>query len=69
MAELKQTAQAKILMLPILMPKRAYQIGEHAYHHTAHFLMGQNDHNLGFAIYFDYVSSPPPPYSFKNHEW
>ena len=25
-------------MSPILIPKRAHQIGEHAYHHTSHFL-------------------------------
>ena len=38
-AELKQTAEAKILMSPILMRKRALQIVEHAYHHTAHFFL------------------------------
>ena len=59
MAELKKTAQAEILMSPILLPKRAHQIVEHAYHHTAHFFMSQNDHHLGYAINFDYVSSPP----------
>ena len=59
MAELKQTALAKILMSPIVIPKRAHQIGEHAYHHTAHFCMGQNDHHLGYAINFGYVSSLP----------
>ena len=37
-AELKQTAQAKILMSPVLIRKRAHQIVEHAYHQTAHFL-------------------------------
>ena len=57
-AELKQTAQAKILMSPILIRKRAHQIVEHAYHQTAYFFMGQNDHQLGDAINFDYVSSP-----------
>ena len=58
MAELKQTALAKILMSPILIRKRAHQIVEHAYHQTAHFFMSQNDHHLGDAINFDYVSSP-----------
>ena len=58
MAELKQTAQAKILMSPILIRKRAYQIVEHAYHQTTDFFMGQNDHHLGNAIIFGYVSSP-----------
>ena len=67
MVELKQAAQAKILMSPILIRKRAHQIGEHAYHHTAHLFMGQNDHHLGYAINFDYVLSSP--YSFKNYEW
>ena len=70
MAELKQTAQAKILMSPILIQKRAHQIVEHAYHHTAHFFMSQNDHHLGDAINFDYASFPlSPPYFFKNYEW
>ena len=32
MTELKQTVQAKILMSPILMQKRAHQIVERAYH-------------------------------------
>ena len=59
MTELKQTAQVEILMSPILILKRAHQIVEHAYHHTAHFFMGQNDHHLGYAINFDYVSSYP----------
>ena len=59
MAELKQTAQAKILKSPILIRKRAHQIVEHAYHQTAHFFISQNDHHLGDAINFDYVSSPP----------
>ena len=45
MTELKQTAQAKILMSPILIRKRAHQIVEHAYHQTAHFFMIQNDHH------------------------
>ena len=58
-AELKQTAQAKILMSGILIRKRAHQIVEHAYRQTAHFFMSQNDHHLGDAINFDYVSSPP----------
>ena len=64
MAELKQTAQAKILMSPTLIRKRAHQIVEHAYHQTAHFFMRQNDYHLGDAINFDYVSSPPPPLLF-----
>ena len=58
MAELKQTAQAKMLMSPILMPKRAHQIVEYAYRQTAHFFMGQNDHHFGYVINFDYVLSP-----------
>ena len=40
-AELKQIAQAKILMSQILIRKRAHQIVEHAYHQTAHFFMSQ----------------------------
>ena len=67
MTELKQTAQAKILMSPIIIQKRAHQIVEHAYHQTAHFFMSQNDHHLGEAINFVYVSSPLP-YSFKNYK-
>ena len=59
-AELKQTAQANILMSPILTQKRAHQIGEHAYHQIAHFFTSQNNHHLGDIISFDYVSSPPP---------
>ena len=58
-AELKQTAQAKILMSQILMRKQAHQIVEHAYHQTAHFFMSQNDHYLGYVINFDNVLSPP----------
>ena len=53
MAELKQTAQAKILMSPILIRKRAPQIVERVYHQTAHFFMSQNDHHLGDVINFD----------------
>ena len=60
MAELKQTARAKILMSPILIRKRAHQVVEHADHQTAHFFMNQNDHHLGDAINFDYFSSPSP---------
>ena len=56
-AGLKQTAQAKILMSPILIRKRACQIVENAYHQTAHFFMSQNDHHLGDTTTFDYVSS------------
>ena len=59
--ELKQTALAKILMSPILIQKRAHQIVEHANHQTAYFFTSQNDHRLGYAINFDYASSPPPP--------
>ena len=59
-AELKQRVQAKILMSPILIQKRDHQIVEHAYHQTAYFFMSQNDHHLGDAINFDYVSSTPP---------
>ena len=68
-AELKQTTLAKILMSPKLIRKRARHIVEHAYHQTAHFFMSQNDHHLGDAINFDYVSSPHSFYSFKNYEW
>ena len=67
-AKLKQTKQAKILMSPILIRKRAHKIIEHAYHQTAHFFMSQNDHYLGDAINFDYVS-PSPFYTFKNDKW
>ena len=53
MAELKQTAQAKILMSQIFIQKRALQIVEHVYHQAAHFFMSQNDHYLGDVINFD----------------
>ena len=56
-AELKQAAQAKILMSPILIRKRAHQIVEHQ---TANFFMSQNNHPLVDPINFDYVSSLPP---------
>ena len=59
MAELKQTALAKILMSQLLIGKRVHQIVEHANHQTAHCFISQNDHHLGDAINFDYVSSPP----------
>ena len=52
----------------ILIRKQAHQIVEHAYHQTAYFFMSQNDHPLGYAINFDYVSSPPL-YTFKNCKW
>ena len=65
MAELKQTAQAKILMSPIVTRKRGHQIVKHAYHQTAHFFISQNDHHLGYAINFDYVSSSPTPLLLK----
>ena len=58
MAKLKQTAQEKTLMSPILIPKRTRQIVELAYHQTAYFFMSQNDHHLGDAINFVYVSPP-----------
>ena len=47
MAELKQIAQAKILMSPILIQKRAHQIVKHAYHRIAHFF---NFNSLTFLI-------------------
>ena len=50
MADLKQTAQAKILMSPISIRKRAHQIVEHAYHQRTHFIVSQSDHHLGDAI-------------------
>ena len=53
-------------MSPILIQKRAHQIVEHAYHHTARFFMGQNHHHLGYAINFDYVLSPSPPFTFSK---
>ena len=59
--ELKHTAQAKILMSPILIRKRAHQIVEHAYHQTAYFFISQSDHHLGYVINFHYVSPPCPP--------
>ena len=68
-AELKQTAQAKILMSTVLIRKMAHQIVEHAYHQTARFFISQNDHHLGDTINFDYVSSLPRSYTFKNYEW
>ena len=64
-AKLKQTAQANILMSPILIQKRTRQIVEHAYHQTAHFFMSQSNHHLSDAISFDYVSSPPLPTFLK----
>ena len=60
MTELKQTAQVKILISPILMQRRVHQTVEHAYHQTAHFFMNQNDHHLGDVINFDYDSLPFP---------
>ena len=65
MAELKQIAQAKILMSQILIRKRAHQIVKKAYHQIAHFFMSQNNHHLGDAINFDYIS---PSFIFKNYE-
>ena len=59
MAELKETAQAKTLMSPILIRKRAHQIVEHAYRQTAHFIICPNG-----PINFDYFSPPPPPLHF-----
>ena len=56
-------------MSQMLIRKLAHQIVEHAYHQTALFFVGQNDHHLGDVINFDYCSPPPPPYSFKNYEW
>ena len=50
-------------MSRILKQKRAHQIVEYGYHQTAHFFMSQNDHHLGDAINFGYVSPPPSPYS------
>ena len=58
LAELKQTAQAKIIVSQILIQKRAHQIVEHVFHHIAHVFNYQNDHHLGDAIHFDYVSPP-----------
>ena len=48
-------------MPPLFIRKRDHQFVKHAYHQTARFFMSQNDHHLGYAINFDYVSSPPPP--------
>ena len=58
-----------MLMSTVLIRKRAHQIVEHAYHQTARFFISQNDHHLGDTINFDYVSSPPRSYTFKNYEW
>ena len=70
--ELKQTAQAKILMSPILIRKRAHQIVEHAYHQTAHFLMSQNDHHLGESSILIMFHLPPSPLTLlkiTNGSW
>ena len=40
-AELKQRAQAKILMSPILIENRVHQIVDDAYHQIPHFFMSQ----------------------------
>ena len=65
MAELKQIAQAKILMSQIFIRKQAHQIVEYAYRQTVHFFMSQNNHHLGYAINFDYVSPLPPSLFLK----
>ena len=65
MVELKQIAQAKILMFPVLIRKRAHQIVEHAYHQTAHFFMTQNDHHWATPSILTVLS---PPYSIKNYK-
>ena len=63
---IKAISAGKNLNVTNINTKRAHQIVEHAYHQTAHFFMSQNDHHLGGAINFNYVS--PPSYSFKNYE-
>ena len=60
---IKQTAQAKTLMSPILIQKWAHQIVEHAYHHTAHFFMDQNDHHWATPSILSILTMfylPPP---------
>ena len=67
MIKLKKIAQEKILMSQILIQKRATNKPTTK---IAHFFNCRNDHHLGDAINFDYVSpSPRPPYTFKNYEW
>ena len=56
---IKENTAGKTLNVTLLISKRALQIVEHAYHQTAHFFRSQNDHHLGDAINFDYVSLPP----------
>ena len=58
MAELKQTAQAKILISPILIRKGAPPIHEICLSLNSSFFMSQNDYHLGNAINFNYVSPP-----------
>ena len=56
-----------MLMSPVLIPKRAHQIVEYAYHQMAHFFNCQNDHHLGDAI--NLIMFHPARYSFKSYEW
>ena len=65
MAELKQTAQAKILMSQILIRKWSNQIVKYAKPLNSSFFVSQNDHHLGDAINFGFSSSS---YTFKSYE-
>ena len=57
--QIKANSAGKTLNVANINSKAAQQIVEHAYHQTALFFMGQNDHHLGDAINFNYVSSSP----------
>ena len=58
MVELKQTALIQILMLPILIIKLGLSNRQIGLPLNNSFFECQNDHHLGDAINFGYVSSP-----------
>ena len=62
-AKLKQTAQAKILMSPILIQKRAQKIVENAYHQTAYSFKSQTTTiwAMPSILTMFYLPPPPPP--------
>ena len=66
-AELKQIAQAKILLSLKLIQKQGPPNLQKALSQNSSFLCSQNDHHYGDAINVDYATSLL--IHFKNYKW
>ena len=65
---IKANSSAKQLNVTNIDTKKSPTNRPISYHKIAHFFNCRNDHRLGAAINFDYVSLFPPPYTIKKYD-